>query len=120
MAFEPTHRRGDIWTIDFGSRPADPEQAFLRPAVIVSDDHLHHPGLQLVIVVPGTTTRRDLPLHITATPDPRNGLDQATDFQVEQVRAVSTARLVRRLGQLDTEARLAIDEILTNVLSLGR
>ena len=118
MAFEPTHRRGDIWTVDFGSDPANPEQAFIRPALIVSDDHLHHPDLRLVIVVPGTTAIRGIPLHVATPPDADNGLDATTDFQVEQVRAVSTARLVRRLGRLDVERRLVVDQILTHTLSL--
>ena len=39
-------------------------------------------------------------------------------FRVEQVRAVSSGRLVERLGRLDALGRLAIDEILRNVLSL--
>jgi mRNA interferase MazF len=115
---EPTHSRGDVWLVDFGPHPEDPEQAFRRPALTVSDDHLHHPNLRLVIVVPGTTTLRRLPLHVVVEPDHDNGLDQRTAFQVEQVRAVSTTRLIERLGRLDAEARHTVDEILRNVLRL--
>jgi len=70
MSTDPTHSRGDIWLVDFGTRPEDPEQALRRPAVIVSDDHLHHPALQMVIVVPGTTSLRDpdIPLHVSVEP----------------------------------------------------
>jgi len=110
--------RGGIWRIDFGSHPTDPEQAFLRPAVIVSDDQLHHPGLRIAIVVPGTSTIRRLPLHVVAEPDSGNGLDQTTAFQVEQVRAISTWRLLERLGHLDGEALAAVDGILRTVLHL--
>lgn len=120
MAFDPTHRRGDIWSVDFGAHPEDPEQAFIRPALIVSEDRIHHPRLQLAIVVPGTTATRGIPLHVTVAPDADNGLDTTTDFQVEQVRAVSTARLIERLGRLDLEARRAVDEILAGVLTLDR
>lgn len=118
MSPEPTHSRGDVWLTDLGARPEDPEQAFLRPALIVSDDHLHHPNLRLVIVVPGTATLRRLPLHVTVEPDADNGLNRPTAFQVEQVRAISTARLVDRLGSLDAEARHTVDEILRNALHL--
>ena len=110
--------RGDVWLVDFGAEPQDPEQAFLRPAVIVSDDRLHHPNLRMVIVVPGTSTIRPLPLHVVITPDLDNGLTADTAFQVEQVRAVSTGRLIERLGQLDALSRHAIDETLRNVLRL--
>lgn len=116
MPTEPTHFRGDVWLVDFGARPEDPEQAFHRPAVIVSDDHLHHPNLRIAIVVPGTTTLRQLPLHVTVEPDTDNGLKHATAFQVEQVRAISTARFVQRLGRLGLQERHTVDEILRNAL----
>ena len=110
--------RGDVWLVDFGADPQDPEQAFLRPAVIVSDDRLHHPNLRMVIVVPGTSRIRRIPLHVSLPPDSSNGLTTETAFQVEQVRAVSTGRLVERLGRLDALDRHAIDEILRNALGL--
>ena len=110
--------RGDLWDIDFGSDPEDPEQAFRRPALLVSDDRLHHPNLRLVIVVPGTTTIRRVPLHVVVEPDDDNGLSAVTAFQVEQVRAISTTRLVARLGRLDAMSRHTVDEILRSALSL--
>ena len=118
MTDEERLLRGDVWLVDFGADPQDPEQAFLRPAVVVSDDRLHHPNLRMVVVVPGTSTIRRIPLHAVVSPDRSNGLSTETAFQAEQVRAVSTGRLVERLGRLDPLSRLGIDEILRNVLSL--
>ena len=119
MPAEVTFLRGDLWLVDFGANPADPEQAFRRPALIVSDDHLHHPNLRIVIVIPGTSAPSHLPLHVPVEPDAANGLDRQTSFQVEQVQAVSTARLIERLGRLDAVARHTIDEILRNALNLA-
>ena len=110
--------RGDIRLVDFGADPQDPEQAFLRPAVIVPENRLHHPNLRMVIVVPGTSTIRGIPLHVVLAPHRSNGLTTETAFQVEQVRAVSTDRLVERLGRLDAPGLHAIDEILRNALCL--
>ncbi|CAN5189545.1 type II toxin-antitoxin system toxin endoribonuclease MazF9 [soil metagenome] len=118
MAVEPTHYRGDVWLVDFGHHPEHPEQAFRRPAVIVSDDRLHHPNLRMVIVVPGTSKLRGLPLHVTVEDDGENGLTQHTAFQVEQVRAISTGRLSERLGRLGPQDRHTIDEVLRHTLSL--
>lgn len=118
MANEPRLHRGDIWLVDFGADPHDPEQAFVRPAVIVSDDRLHHPNLRMVIVVPGTSTIRGIGLHALVAPGHTNGLAIETAFQVEQVRAISTGRLLNRLGRLDAPDRDAIDAILRNALSL--
>ena len=119
MEADQTYARGDTWLVDFGPHPEDPEQAWARPALIVSADNLHRPRLRMIVVVPGTSTIRDLPLHIVAEPDVTNGLDRSTAFQVEQVRAVSTARLKERLGRLDAESRHAVDEVLRMVLSLN-
>ena len=118
MTDEERLLRGDVWLVDFGADPEDPEQAFLRPAVIVSDDRLHHPNLRMVIVTPGTSTIRRIPLHVVVSPNRYNGLATETAFQVEQVRAVSTGRLIERLGRLDALGRHAIDDILRNVLCL--
>lgn len=118
IATEEPHRRGDVWLVDFGADPESPEQAFRRPAVIVSDDRLHHPRLRLVIVVPGTSNVRPLPLHLAVEPDGDNGLTLLTAFQAEQVRAVSNVRLAERLGRLGAEPRHALDEILRLALSL--
>jgi mRNA interferase MazF len=107
--------RGDVWSVDFGT---DPEQAFRRPALIVSDDRLHHPNLRMVIVAPGTSTIRQMPLDVVVEPDSDTGLGVATTFQVEHVRAVSIARLMERLGHLGTVSRHAMDEILRNALGL--
>jgi len=115
---EPSQLRGDVWLVDFGSHPADPERAFVRPGLIVSDDRLHHPNLRVAVVVPGTTTLRQLPLHVVVEADADNGLDRPTAFQVEQVRSISTTRLVDRLGRLDAESRHTVDEILRNALAL--
>lgn len=118
MSAEGSLARGDVWRFDFGADPTDPEQAFLRPAVIVSDDRLHHPNLGIVIVVPGTSTIRNIPLHVVISPDSANGLDAETAFQPEQVRAVSARRLTERLGYIDDLSRHEIDEKLRNTLSL--
>lgn len=118
MAAEATYGRGDIWLVDFGAHPEDPEQAFNRPGLIVSDDQLQHPNLRMVIVIPGTSTLRSIPLHVVVEPDRRNGLVERTALQVEQVRAISTARLMERLGRLDAEACHAVDGILRNSLGL--
>jgi mRNA interferase MazF len=128
-------QRGDIWMVDFGIDPQhwpdpsdsqarhsidphDPEQAFFRPALIVSENRLHHPQLRLVIVVPGTSTLRDLPLHVVAQPDSENGLSATTAFQVEQIRSISVSRLIGRAGRLDSVLCHAVDETLRTVLAL--
>lgn len=110
--------RGEIWSVDFGSDPTDPEQAFIRPAIVVSDDRLHDPRLKMCIVVPGTTTIRRVSPHLVIEPDAENGLAALTAFQPEQVRSVSIARLGDRVGHAGARAIAQLDELLRTVLRL--
>lgn len=111
-------RRGDIWLADFGADPQGPEQAHRRPALIVSDDRLHHQRLRMVIVIPGISSVRHLPIHVSVDSTPESGLAVQTAFQVEQVRSISSARLIRRLGRLDAVKQFEVDQLLRNVLNL--
>lgn len=72
----------------------------------------------MVVVVPATSRLRGLPLHVPVEPDDENGLAEPSALQVEQVRAISTARLLDRLGALDAATRRAVDEVLRSVLTL--
>lgn len=111
-------RRGEIWLVDLGSDPTDPEQAFMRPAIVVSDDRLHDPRLRMCVVVPGTSNIRRVSLHVVVEPDTGNGLDALTAFQTEQVRALSRDRLQKRLGAAGSLVVAQVDELLRTVLNL--
>ena len=96
--------------MDLGSNPTDPEQAFVRPVVVVSDDRLHHPRLRMCVVVPGTSTIRRISLHMVLEPDADNGLDALTAFQPD--------RLQDRIGRVGAIGLAQIDELLRTVLNL--
>lgn len=105
-------------SVDLGSDPTDPEQAFVRPALVVSDDRLHDPRLNMCIIVPGTSAIRRVSLHVVVEPDVANGLLAMTAFQVEQVRSVSVERLRHRLGHAGAIVTAQVDELLRTVLSV--
>ena len=71
-----TGRRGEVWLVDFGE-PVGSEQAGRRPGVVVSTDRLNDGPAGLVIVVPCTTSRRNLPTHIEIEAD-GTGLDETS------------------------------------------
>ena len=108
--------RGEVWLIDLGD-PVGREQAGTRPAVVVSADPLNDGPAGVVVVVPCTTTRRGLPLHIEIEPG-RSGLDQTSYARCEDVRSVSELRLIHRLGAVDVEVDQRIRHVLRLVLDL--
>jgi len=66
---------------------------------VVSIDPISSGPAGLAIVVPCTTTDRQVPLHIRVDP-PEGGLDDPSFVLPEQVRAISRQRLVSRRGRL--------------------
>jgi mRNA interferase MazF len=88
--------QGEVWTIDLDPTVGR-EQAGFRPALVVSVDPFNASPRGLVIVAPITGTVRSLPTHVPIGP-PEGGLTKPSVIMTEQIRAVSKARLGRRLG----------------------
>jgi len=109
-------RRGEIWMADL-----DPvvghEQAGKRPAVVVSSDDFNRMPVGLVVVVPFTTTDRNLPLHVAVEP-PDGGLRKKSFAMAEHVRCVSTRRFIKRLGRISTDKLTELEETLKALLAL--
>lgn len=113
----PRALRGELWLIDLGT-PLGHEQGFTRPAVVVSHDGLNRSAAELVIVVPVTRTRRALPGHVEIEADAGTGLSDTSYAQAERVRAVTSDRLVRRLGAVEVVTLAAIEQALRRMLGL--
>ena len=105
-----TAHRGEVWLIDFGE-PVGSEQAGRRPGVVVSADRLNESPAGIVIVVPCTTTRRELPSHIEIEPGD-SGLDATSYAKCEDVKSISEHRLVTRLGATGDETLFALSRTL--------
>lgn len=100
--------------IDLGD-PIGHEAAFRRPAVVVSDDPANRHGL--VVVCPIGTAQRNYPTRIEIEPG-RSGLDRTSYVQCEQIRTISTHRLIHQLGDVDGLAMSEADRVLRLLLRL--
>lgn len=110
----PDPRRGEIWLADFGD-PIGHQAGSARSALVVSDDRANQRGL--VIACPITRTKRGYPTHVEIEPG-NSGLDETSYLQGEQVRTMSTARLLHRLGHADVTAVHGIERVLRLLLRL--
>lgn len=104
-------RRGEIWLVDFGD-PVGHEPARTRPAVMVSADETGMRGLP--IVVPFTTSGRGYVTHVEV----RSELEEVSYAACEQLRVISTDRLIHRIGVLDGVSLIKIENILRRLLKL--
>ena len=111
-----TPRRGEVWLVDFGE-PDGREQAGIRPAVVVSADALNEGPAGVVVIVPVTSTRRDLPSHVEIEPG-ESGLDHPSYAKCEDVKSVSERRLIDRLGVVGPEPLFGIERVLRYLFEL--
>lgn len=100
--------------VDLGN-PIGHEAAFHRPALVVSDDPANRHGL--VTVCPIGSARRNYPTRVEITPG-NSGLDGTSYVQGEQVRTISTDRLVHRLGRAEIAVQHELDRVLRLLLRL--
>lgn len=102
--------------VDCGE-PVGHEQAGRRPALVISADGLNGSRAGVVIVVPCTTTHRNLPSHVELDPDD-TGLDEVSYAKCEDLKSVSERRLVTRIGQVGDEALFAVGRSVRFLLDL--
>lgn len=106
--------RGVLVYVDLGE-PVDHEAGFERPALVVSHDRLAQSGLVTVLAV--TRTRLGWPSHVEIEPA-ESGLRETSYVQTEQVRTISTGRIVKILRPLSLITLGAIEGLLRTNLVL--
>ena len=105
----------EIWLTDFGD-PFPGEPAHHRPSLIIGPSRLFPDNLPFAVVVPLTTTRRGLSLHIEIEPDASNGLDDVSYAQCEWLRSINRRRLVTRLGAADAATTREVSRVIRTLL----
>lgn len=111
-----TPSRGDVWIVDFGD-PIGHEQGYRRPAVVISADQLNRSRAGLTVVIPVTSTRRNLPSHIEIEPE-SSGLAHTSYAKTEDIKSVSTQRLTRHLGTVPADSLHQLERALRLILGL--
>ena len=111
-------RRGGVWEVNL-----DPtigaEIKKIRPCVIVNRDALAR--LPLKIIVPLTEWNEGFaraPWHVLVEAIPQNGLSKKSSADTYQVRSISEARLIKRLGEMSNQVMEEINKGLSISLAL--
>ncbi len=110
-------RRGEVWMVDFGP-PSGPEQAGVRPGVVLQHDALT-PAVSTVIVVPMTTNLARLKLpSVVRVPAGEGGLPKESAALCHQVQVRGKARLLSRLGELPAARLVQIEKCLLDAMGI--
>jgi mRNA interferase MazF len=108
--------RGEIWLADL--RPTrGREQTGRRPVLILSVDVFNAGPADLIVVLPLTSTLRDIPLHVKMSKGD-GGTRNDSAILCEAIRSVSKERLIVRWGVLSREAMAEVDDRLRILLDL--
>jgi mRNA interferase MazF len=84
---------------------------------VVSEDLFNRGPVGLVIVLPMTSTIRDVPSHVRVSP-PEGGVSQRTAILCEAVRSISVERLAVRWGVVERRTMAAVEDRLRILLRL--
>lgn len=111
-------KKGDVWIINLD--PAiGAEITKTRPCILVGNDAIGK--LPLKIIVPVTDWNdafQDAAWHVPIEQSKENGLSKKSSADTFQVRSISEARLVRRIGVISGEVMDRINEALKISLDL--
>jgi mRNA interferase MazF len=108
-------KRGEIWTVagggDYTGKP--------RPVVIVQDDDFD--ATRSITICAFTTDPTEAPLfRIRIQPNDRNGLRFDSSLMVDKVTTVPKEKLGSRIGRLDDEDVLRLNQAILVFLGLAR
>lgn len=82
-----------------------------RPCLIVSPDEMNH-NIRTVIVAPMTTKGQVYPSRVACRFKGKNG-----QVVLDQIRTVDGARLIRKLGRLDSKTSARVLEVLQEMFA---
>ena len=107
-------KRGDIWTVaggkDYASKP--------RPAVIVQDDSFD--ATESITIGALTTDKTEAPLfRLPIEPNGRNGLRAPCRLMVDKITTVTKTKVGTRVGRLDDEDILRLNQAMLVFLGLA-
>jgi len=84
---------------------------------VVSADIFNHGAGEHVVVIPVTSKAKGIPLHVEVQP-PEGGLTVTSFVKREDLRSISTSRLVRRLGKVSSSTIDNVEDRLRILLGL--
>lgn len=103
-------KRGDVYLVNL-DHVASPDAKNTRPCVIVSPDEVNR-NLDTVLAAPVSSTRLAYPTRV-----PIDFLKAERLVVLDQIRAVDTERLVKKIGELSTSELEAVLKCLAELFA---
>jgi len=82
-----------------------------RPCLVVSPDEMNR-NIRTVIIAPMTSAQKDYPTRVSCTFRKKQG-----QIVLDQIRTIDKARLIKKLGTIDSRAQLDIITVLQRLFA---
>lgn len=82
-----------------------------RPCLVISPDEMNR-NIRTVIIAPMTSAQKEYPTRVSCTFRKKQG-----QIVIDQVRTVDKARLIQKLGTIDSKAQLEVISILQKLFA---
>lgn len=82
-----------------------------RPCLVISPDEMNR-NIRTVIIAPMTSAQKDYPTRVSCTFRNKQG-----QIVLDQLRTIDKARLIKKLGAIDSRAQLAVISILQKLFA---
>jgi mRNA interferase MazF len=109
-------RRGEIWLAHLHPTRGR-EQTGRRPVLVLSADFFNAGPADLIVVLPLTSTQRDIPLHVKISKGD-GGTRNDSAILCDAIRSISKDRLISKWGALSREAIAEVEDRLRILLDL--
>ena len=109
-------RKSEVWLINLDPTIGAEIQK-TRPAIIVSEDAIGILPLRVIVPLTDWKERYQIaPWMVRIDPEPANGLSKPSAADAFQIRSVSQARFVNRLGRISSDQLLEILKAIQAVI----
>ncbi len=108
--------RGEIWLIDLNPVRGK-EQAGQRPCLIISVDLFNHGPAELIIILPITSKKKNIPFHVMLKP-PEGSVNVESYIKCEDIRSASRNRLIKKIGLVSDETMTQVEDRLRILMDL--
>ena len=103
-------RRDEVWLVSLDPTEGAEIQK-TRPCLVVSPDEMNR-HLRTIVIAPMTTATRPYPTRVSVRFQGKNG-----HVAVDQLRAVDSLRLLKRLGRVSENTAQAVSDVLVEMFS---
>jgi mRNA interferase MazF len=103
--------RNEVWLADLNPVIGH-EQGGKRPVLIVSVDEFNNSSAEMVTILPITSKDKGINTHVQIK------LKVTSFIKVEDIRTISTRRLIKKIDTVDYATMLEVEKIINYLLGL--